>query len=197
MIKMLCCGAATLGMLATAASAKWTEIAAGPPVAVAKSRLAVTAPPRWNMSSSRLSKKAETWSFDGPLLNRVDFFSAIAPGEPLLKETKKKRDPLPKFVATMLPTDVAEMFERTQRIANGAADFAIDTVTPATFAGNKGFRFTFHYTGGDETLTRKGLASGAVVGGKLYLVTYSAPAVHYFDAGLADAQAIMESARLL
>lgn len=186
-----------IGLAAAAAEAKWTEVAAGQPVPVAKSRLAVTAPPAWNRTSARPSKKSETWSFDGPLLNRIDFFAAVAPGEALLRERDRKRNPLPTFAAAMLPNDVAELFERTQRIAAGTADFAIDTVAPATFAGARGFRFTYHYTGADETLTRKGLASGAVIGGKLYLISYAAPAVHYYDAGLAGAQAIMESARLL
>lgn len=198
MTEMIARGLAVLALLgAAAADAKWTEVATGAPVPVAKSRLAVVAPAHWNRASARLSKKGETWSFDGPLLNRIDFYASVLPGEPLVREANRKRAPLPKFAANMLPTDVAEMFERTYRIANGAADFAIDAVTPTTFAGAKGFRFSYHYTGQDQTLTRKGLATGAIVDGKLYLVSYAAPAVHYYDAGLADAQAVMDGAKLL
>jgi hypothetical protein len=36
----------------------------------------------------------------------------------------------------------------------------------------------------------------AIVGGKLYLISYAAPALHYFDAHLAKAQAIMDSAKV-
>jgi hypothetical protein len=181
---------------AVSANAKWTEKAAGARALVAQSHLSVVAPARWNQSSTRLSKKSESWSFDGPLLNQIDFYAEVAAGEPLIKEKSKKRDPLPKFAANMQASDIAEMFERTNRIAAGANDFTVDSVAPANFAGQKGFRFTYHFTGQDDTLTRKGVASGAVIGGKLFLITFTAPALYYFDAGVTDAQAIMDSATL-
>ncbi|MEO5494455.1 MAG: hypothetical protein ABIR08_10565 [Sphingomonas sp.] len=192
-LKVIGFGAALAATVA--AQAKWTEMPAASRVAVAKSKMMVVAPPKWNQASVRLSKKSETWSFDGPLLNHVDFFAAVSPGEPLIKERNKKRDPLPKFAASMHATEVAEMYERTSRITQSANDFVIDTVTPVKFADRKGFRFSYHYTDG-QTLTRKGLAAGAIVDGKLYLITYEAPAIQYFDAGLLDAQTIMDSATI-
>lgn len=197
MKKRIQAGAVALALIGGAtAHAKWTELAAGQPTAVAASRLTVSAPARWNRSSSKPGKKAESWSFDGPLLNRVDFYGAIAAGEPLVKERNKKRDPLPKFAAGMGASEVAELFERTARITEQSTDFAIDTVAPVTFAGAPGFRFSYHFTGQSTGLVRKGLATGAVIGGRLYLVSYTAPGLHYYDTGLADAQAIMDSARL-
>ena len=189
---------AALALIGTAVpiDARWTEVAPGQ-AAVAASRLAVVAPAHWNRWSVKPGKKAESWSFDGPLLNRIDFFSAIAPGEPLVKERNKKRDPLPKFAIGMGASEVAEMFERTSRITDNAADFAVDTVAPVAFAGGQGFRFTYHFTGQSTGLSRKGVASGAVIGGKLYLIAYTATALHYYDAGLTDAQTLMDSARLL
>jgi hypothetical protein len=183
-------------LVAAGADAKWTEEVAGSRAMVAQSRLSVIAPARWNHWSARMSKKSETWSYDGPLLNRVDFYAAVGGGEALIKERSKKRDPLPKFAPNMQASDIAEMYERTSRISAGTSDFSVDTVVPAPFAGQKGFRFTYHYTAQDDTLTRKGIASGAVIGGKLYLITYTAPALYYFDTSLNDAQAIMDSATL-
>jgi hypothetical protein len=183
-------------LIATAAEAKWTEKTAAARAPVAQSRLSVVAPARWNQWSARLSKKSETWSYDGPLLNRIDFYANIATGEPLTKERNKKREPLPKFAANMQASDIAELYERTNRIAANSNDFTVDTVSPAPFAGRKGFRFSYHYTAQDDTLTRKGIASGAIVEGKLYLITFTAPSLYYFDTGLTDAQAIMDSASL-
>jgi hypothetical protein len=182
--------------LCGSALAGWTELIPRTRVAVANSGMTVAPAARWNRTSAKPSKFGETWSFDGPLLNRIDFYGAVPAGQALLKERNKKRDPLPTFAATMQPSDVAEMYERTARIVTGTSDFAVDTVVPVSFAGRKGFRFTFHYTGNDDALEHKGLASGAVVNGKLYLVTYAAPSLYYFDAGLKDAEAIMNSAAI-
>lgn len=150
----------------------------------------------WNMTTVRPSKKSETWSFDGPILNQVEFVAGVANGEPLAKERDKKRQPLPKFGSAMLAPDVAQAYEQTQRILTGSPDFSIDSMEPASFAGHPGFRFAYHFTKPDEELTRRGEVRGAIVGGKLYMISYTAAALHYFDAHLAKAQAIMESARL-
>lgn len=184
-----------LALMTAPLQAKWTEMVAGNRVAVANSKLTVIAAPRWNQSSARPTKKSENWSFDGPLLNEIDFFGGVTPGEPLFKELDKKRNPLPKFVANMQASEVAEMYERTSRIAVGASDFVVDTVIPAKFAGHAGFKFTYHFTQG-EALGRKGIASGAIIDGKLYLISFTAPALYYYDARLADAQSMMDSATL-
>jgi hypothetical protein len=39
-------------------------------------------------------------------------------------------------------------------------------------------------------------ARAAIVGGKLYLITFAAPEIHYFDANIAEARAIMDSAKI-
>ena len=184
----------TLALCAQSASAKWIAVPTTAPVAVAQSKLTVTAPAGWNRWSKRPVKQGELWSFDGPILNQLAFHGAIAPGQPLAKERNKKREPLPKFGAGMRATDIAEAYEQTARVTQGATDFVIDAIEPAVFAGNDGFRFAFHYTAGE--LTRRGEARGAIIGGRLYLITYAAPALHYFDAHLSKAQAIMDSAKL-
>lgn len=176
--------------------AKWTLMPPSGRVAVANSAMTVVPGQGWNMNSARPSKKGEMWSFDGPLLNQVEFVGGVANGEPLVKERSKKQQPLPKFSSAMLAPDVAQAYEQTQRIVTGSPDFTVDAMEPASFAGHPGFRFTYHFTRPDEELTRKGEARGAIVGGKLYMVTYTAAALHYFEAGLPSAQAIMDSAKL-
>jgi hypothetical protein len=178
------------------ANAGWKVMPASSPVSVAKSKLSVVAGPGWNMSSSRPFKKAEIWSFDGPLLNQIEFITAISDGEPLAREYNKKRQPLPKFNSTMLQTDIVQLFEQTQRITLNTADFTVDAIEPSSFAGQNGFVFRYHYTLPDEELTRKGEARGVVVEKKLYLMAFTAAAVHYFDRDIVKVRAIMDSARL-
>ena len=185
---------ATLALLLAApAAAKWKEVAAAR-TPVATSSLSVAADAGWNRWTKKPIKKEELWSLDGPLLNRIEFFGGIAAGEPLARERNKKREPLPKFAPAMHATDVAELLERTLRITQGVPDFVTEAVEPATFAGRPGFRLRYRYTTGE--LIRRGEARGSIVDGKLYLINYSAPALHYFDTGLPRATAIMDSARV-
>jgi hypothetical protein len=183
-----------VALAAAPLSAKWTLMPETARVPVAKSAMTVVPGHGWNMSSARPSKKSELWSYDGPVLNQVEFIAGVASGEPLAKERSKKHQPLPKFSGSMLPTDVAQAYEQTQRILTASPDFAIEAMEPTTFAGRPGFRFTYRYTRPDDELTRRGEARGAIVGGKLYMIAYTAAALHYFDAHLAKAQAIMDSA---
>ena len=189
-------GIGLAGFVAAPLSAKWTLMPETIPVAVAKSTMKVVPGKGWNSWSVRPGKKSELWSYDGPVLNQIEFIGGVASGEPLAKERNKKDKPLPKFSSKMLPTDIAQAYEQTQRIVSQSPDFAIDSMEPVTFAGQPGVKFTFHFTRPDEELTRKGEARGAIIGGKLYMITYTAAALHYFDAQLVQAQAIMDSAKI-
>lgn len=196
MNKLVFCLGVVLAISAAPLSAGWKLMPATQRVAVAKSGMTVIPGEGWNLSSTRSSKKGESWSYDGPILNDIEFLGGIANGEPLAKERSKKEKPFPKFSSAMLPTDVAQLYEQTVRITTGSPDFAVETMEPASFAGHPGFRFTFRFTKPDEEITRKGEARGAIVGGKLYMITYVATALHYFDAHLAAAHGVMDSAKV-
>jgi hypothetical protein len=189
MTRPIVCALALL--LAVPVGARWKEVAPAR-IAVAGSTLSVTADPGWNRWTKRPIKQEEVWSLDGPLLNRLDFFAGIAPGEPLARERNKKREPLPKFKAAMRAPSVMRSVRSISSAISGAPDFVVETVAPVAFAGDQGFRLRFRYTKGE--LVRRGEARGRVVDGKLYLITYAAPALYYFDTGLARATAIMDSA---
>lgn len=67
--------------------------------------------------------------------------------------------------------------------------------TPGSFLGHAGVAFTYLVTD-SEGLVRKGEARAAIVDGRLYLVTFDAPRLHYFDQSAEDARALMGSATL-
>ena len=195
----------TIGLLAAAmlamtvpgpAVAGWKVMPAGLATAVAKSTLKVTPQSAWNRWSARPSKKGEAWTLDGMALNELSFFAGIAPGEPLLKERNKKDKPLPRFSAQMLAPELVQFFEATNRIVLNTSLFEIDSVEPVRLAGHDGVRFTYHFSVEGDGLRRNGEARAAVIGGKLYLINFSAPAIHYFDANIAEVRAIMDSATL-
>jgi hypothetical protein len=178
-------GAGLALLLAPLTSAQaYSLIPANKPAAVAKSALTVTPATAWNKIGARPGRFAESWTLDGLPLNDVTFYAAIPNDQSLFREVDKIRKPLPHFSQTMLAPDVAQLFEGSYRVAMATSLFAIDRVEPATFAGRSGFRFDYSFTVQDEEVRRKGEGIGAIVDGKLYLITFEAPAIHYFDRDL-------------
>lgn len=162
---------------------------------IADSGMTVTPPRDWNRLDAKPGKKAEIWTLDGEQLNDVTFFGGIEPGKPLVKERDKKRAPLPKFTASTLLIEVPELLEGTYRAAKQIGGFTLTGSKPAPFLGQDGVTFTYEYTDRDD-LPRKGEARAAFIGKKLYMVTFDAPRLHYFDRTLADFRALADTARL-
>ena len=55
--------------------------------------------------------------------------------------------------------------------------------------------FTYEFTDEDQ-LTRKGEARAAIIGGKLYMITFEAPRLSYFGKVVADFRALADTAKL-
>jgi hypothetical protein len=156
-------------------------IAPGPRPSIAGSKLSAKPAGEWNRLSRSDGKNVEIWTRDGDLLNKVTFFGGIAAGKPLVREADKKRQPLPKVAGNMLITDIPGLLESTYRSQGAVNQMSIDSQEPAMLGGRKAIRFTYSFTRGEDEVRRKGEAIGALVDNKLYLVTYEAPALFYFD----------------
>lgn len=167
----------------------------GVAVTVADSSLSVTPTRDWNRLGQSPGKHAETWTLDGEQLDDVTFYAGIAPGEPLVKERSKKRDPLPKFTATTQIVEIPELLEGTYRTYKSIGAFTLVSTDPVKFLGHDGVLFTYDYTD-EDLLTRRGEARATIVDGKLYMITFDAPRLYYFDRFLGDARALSGSATL-
>jgi len=178
-------------------STPWRIVRDGEVRKVGKSNLAVTAIGDWNRSTQRQTGESENWTQHGTGLDDLGFYMGIKKGEALFRQRDKKKDPLPKFDPAMLPTDIVEWFENSARIALTSAVFEVVAVRPAQLAGHPGVEMDFTYATEGDNLERKGTARAAVIGQRLYLITYDAPKLHYYDAGLPTALAVMNSARLV
>jgi len=183
-------------MAASPALAANKLIPPGAAVAVAKSAMTVTPDREWNKLGARPGKLGETWTIDGDVLNRLSFYGGLQPGATLFREVDKKNRPLPTVRADMLPTDIPTLFEQSYRIAENSSLFSIDSIEPAVIGGANGVRFAFSFTKSGEDVARKGEAVAAMVKGQLWLISFEAPVLHYHDAGIAAARAVMNSARL-
>lgn len=181
MRKFFMVSAVAIALASSPAQAGYKLMAKGAPVAVAKSGLTVTPSVDWNKLGARPGRNAESWTLDGLSLNDVTFYGGIANDTTLFKEVDKTNRPLPRFSSTMLAPDIAQLFEGSYRIANSTSLMSINSIEPATFAGKPGFRFTYSYTVQNEEVKRNGEATGAIVDGKLWMITYEAPVIHYYD----------------
>lgn len=168
------------------------------PRVVADGTLVVTPASAWNRvaSSALFSRRPyEVWTKDGLSLNDLSYLGGLKDNQTLFRDVERRDRPLPRFRSTMLPQEVAEFFESSYRIAGGSPLFTITSVAPATFAGRPGFRFTYDFTLYDD-VKRKGVATGAIIDGRLFLISYEAPALFYFARDLAEYERLIASARI-
>jgi hypothetical protein len=183
------------GIAATPVSAN-SLVAAGPQQKIAKSTLSAVPGSEWNRLSFRGGKNVEIWTIDGDELNKVTFYGGVKVGQTLFKEADKKHAPLPRVTPNMLITDIPALLESSYRIQLNTTRMNIDTQEPATIDGHKGIRFTFNYVRQDDEVQRKGEAVGAFIGDRLYLVTYEAPALHFFDKDVAKYRQLAQTLKL-
>jgi hypothetical protein len=188
--------AVALATSATPALAAFHLVPAARPFVISRAGLVVTPSQDWNELGARVGRNAESWTLDGLSLNDLTFYGGIADGHTLFREINKKEKPLPRYSATMLPPDIVQLFEGSYRIANNTSLFAVDSVEPARFAGHDGFRFTYTFSIQDEDVKRSGEAIGAMIDGKLYMITFEAPVLHYFAHDVAAYHHIVDTAQL-
>ena len=162
---------------------------------VADSDVVVTPSRDWNRLDGKIGKRTESWTLDGEQLNDVTFFGGIKAGDPLVRERSKKREPLPKFTASTLLIEVPELLEGTYRTYKDLAAFQVLSVEPGPFLGSEGVHFTYQYTDADQ-LTRKGEARAAIIDGQLFMATFDAPRLHYFERTVGDFRALADTATL-
>lgn len=189
-------GAVLAVVLAAAPALAYKLVARGRAIAVAKSALSVVPAIDWNRVQKRPGRHAESWTLDGLPLNEMTFYGGIVPGQALFREVDRRDKPLPRFSSSMLAPDIVQLFESSYRLAAGSSLFTIDAVAPATFAGRPGFRFAYSFVQQGEEVRRIGDATGAVIDGRLYLITFEAPAIHYFAHNVADYRAVVATAKV-
>lgn len=178
------------------ALAEWQALVADEDVKVAGKLIVVTPKAGWNRSTARPSNRAERWTRDGLALNEVTFFAGVMDGETLYFPPLGKPKQLPMFRSAMLPTDIVELFESSNRIILESSVFKVDTIAPARLGKFDGVRFSYSYAAQDEGLTRKGEGVAAIVDGRLYLVNFIAPAIHYFDRDIGEVRQMVASLQL-
>lgn len=151
---------------------------------------------RWNRLQQRDGEYQEVWTIDGDRLNRVVFYGGVPVGEPLLKERDKKRDPLPAVTGNMLLPDIPLLLERTYRTKYGIAIMSIGRQEPATLDGRPAIAFDYTFIDPEYEVETKGEAVAALENRRLYIVSFEAPAVYYFDRDIQKFRDLMKTVSL-
>ncbi len=195
MIRLAGIIAATL-LFAMPVAAGWKAMPAGKTVAVVDESLSVTPTQSWNRWTRRPSKFGEVWTLDGLALNELTFFAGVPSGKAIYHDRLRRNRPLPKFKSDMLLTDLAELFESSNRIVLQTSLFEIEETQPARLAGHDAVRFSYSYAIQGDELKRKGEAVATIVDGKFYMVNFVAPALHYFDRDIGNVRKLVDTATI-
>jgi hypothetical protein len=165
-----------------------------PAAVVVRKSMEVDAGEAWNRFTPNGGSHREVWTQHGVALDTLTYFAGVADGDPLDDLAPRDRKP-PAFRASMSAEDVVALTE-TMLAGNGGR-FELLTLEPAEVSGAEGFRFGFHYIARSEEVERSGIATGAIVDRRLYLMLFAAPRGHYYDRGAAEAIRLMDSLRIL
>lgn len=133
------------------------------------------------------------WTIDGLGLNELRFFTAIAPGRPIMTIPGVEVRDLGKYEGTMLANDVMDLFASTMDKA-GHQQIRTAALRPAPFGSVTGFRFDVSYVTRDG-LQMKGMVLAAQRGGRLDYILFTAPAEYYFDHYAATVEQIFTSVK--
>ncbi len=169
------------------------------PRRVARERMEVRPTVAWNRAprGSQEISREENWTLNGPHLDNLTFIGGVKNGEPLVRHQRRSDwRQVPNFRADMPPTDIIGIVETFYRVRGGSVSFDVKAVRPRTFLSRPGFGFDYERLGGDE-VRRLGRGAAVVIGDRLYMILFDAAALHYFPAGVAEAERIISSARLM
>jgi len=187
--------AAVLSVLALA-GCETVVLAPAGPLAVGKDQQ-VTLGRNWSDVSAVTYprvKKVKLLTIDGPLLNRLYLTEGLAVGDRIVGSVSKER-PTPVVRSGMSAT------ERMEFVADSVAAMDYQRVQtakprPAKIGEASGVRFDLTAQTKDG-LDIQGTSVVVEQGGKLFVILYLAPAEHYFQAGLAEVEQVMASARIV
>lgn len=185
--------AAVAATLLIAGCAQVSHVATGE--VTLKNRLVVTVDKPWNQFERGLDDATPTWTQDGITVDALRFYAGLKDGD-LLAPTPagaKAVKPLA-FRASMQTAELVSLFEGLY--ARDGSTFTLQRVAPHPFAGGDGFRFEFASIRKNDEVHLSGVGWGAIRGGELFAITYTAPRLSFFARHLGSAEAIVKSARV-
>lgn len=160
-----------------------------------RERLTVSVDKPWNQFERGLGDNTPTWTQDGVTVDALRFYAGLKDGELIAPTPSEPKGSKPlAFKATMQPGEIVALYESLY--TRDGSTFQLDRLAPQAFAGQAGFRFEFSGIRKNDEVRLKGIGWGAVRNGELFVITYTAPRLSFFDRHLGSAESIAKSARI-
>jgi len=144
---------------------------------VVSDRLVVDLDGPWN----RFTRGVEvpTWTVEGFTVDRLQFFVGIQDGQPIAQRAKGAKEQRPlTFHTSMKAHEIVALFEGLY--TQDGSTFTLDRVEPVTFVGEAGFKYSYTLIRRGDDVKLSGVGYGAVHGGELFVINYSAPRLGFF-----------------
>lgn len=173
--------------------AQLSQVATGQ--VVVGGRLVVDVDKAWNQFEYQLNDGTPTWTQQGITVDALKFYVGLKDGALIAPTPSEPKGQTPlAFKSGMQAADVVALFERLY--SRGGSTFTLDKVVPMPFAGGNGYRFEFSSIRKSDDVRLRGVGWFVVRNGELWAITYTAPRLAFFPAGIGEAEAIARSARI-
>ena len=153
----------------------------------------------WNKApqivTGYLHPNSELWTRDGILLDRLYIISGVENGGTLFKSAS---DDLvyPEFRQGMLPNEIVELLEGSfGKLLGPETLIESSGLRPHRLGDQRAVMVDISLTASEQP-TFNGRALAFVANDKLYVVTFMATEIHYFDKHWQEAEAVLNSVRL-
>ena len=157
-------------------------------------RLLVVLEGAWNHVSAPNLGPAQVWTMEGLPLDQLLVYSGIK-NEELVHAAGgggARKDFA--FRSSMQPDEIVAMFEGM--LTRDGSQFKLAKLEPASFGGEKGFRFEYAIVRRGDNAVLSGVGFGAVSKGELFALLYQAPRLAFFPRHRPRVEQIARSARL-
>jgi len=182
-----------LALVLLAGCAQLSKVSSGD-VAI-RQRLLVRVDNPWNQFDRIAGDTTPTWTQEGISVDTLRFHVALKDGELIAPTPPEPKGQKPlAFKASMQPSEVISLYEAYY--SRGGSTFKLEKVGPATFIGQPGFQFEFSSVRKTDEVQLRGMGWGAVRNGELFVITYTAPRLGFYQRGIGSATAIAKSARV-
>jgi hypothetical protein len=179
--------------LLLAGCAQLSQVATGQ--VVVGGRMVVDVDKAWNQFEYTLNDGTPTWTQQGITVDALKFYVGLKDGALLAPTPSEPKGQAPlAFKSGMQAADVVALFERLY--SRGGSTFTLEKVVPMPFAGGNGYRFEFSSIRKADDVRLRGVGWFTVRNGELWAITYTAPRLAFFPAGIGEAEAIASSARI-
>ena len=157
-------------------------------------RLLVVLEGAWNHVSAPNLGPAQVWTMEGLPLDQLLVYSGIKNEELVHAAGGSGTTKDFAFRSSMQPDEIVAMFEGM--LTRDGSQFKLVKLEPASFGGEKGFRFEYSIVRRSDNAVLSGVGFGAVSKGELFALLYQAPRLAFFPRHRPRVEQIARSARL-